>query len=120
MNIDLSQLTLLQLLGVLLVTAAIDTLSGIFGAISNKTFSWSVVAEFLTTHVLRRVFPILGLGFLAQSLGTEQAGAAIWGLALVGLAAYVAETVASVSSNLGTPSQAPVVEPPPVIPAKKP
>ena len=118
MSIDLSALTLLQLLGVLLVTAAIDTLSGVFGALSAGTFSWSVVASFLQSHVLARVFPILGLGFLAQTLGTDQAGAAIWGVALLGLAAYVAETVASISSNLGTRSPAPVVEAPPAVPPK--
>ena len=118
MNIDLSNLTQLQLLAVLLVTAAIDTLSGIFGAIGNHTFSLSVVADFLESHVLKRVFPILGLGFLGQTLGSGQSGAAIWASALLGLAAYVAETIVSVQSNLTAPSPAPVVAPPPVVPPK--
>jgi hypothetical protein len=113
MSFDLTHLTLLQLLGVLLVTAAIDTLSGIFGALDAKpsTFSWGVVANFLQTHVLARVFPILGLGFLAQTLGVDQSGAAIWGAALLGLAAYIAETVSSVSSNVGVPSVPVVAKP---------
>ena len=115
MNIDLTGITWGQMLLVTLTVAAVDTLSGIFSAIGNKTFSWGVVAEYLTTHVLRRVFPIVGLSFLSQTLpGTT--GQAVWGICLVSLAAYVAETVASVSSNLGTPSQAPVVEAPPVVP----
>lgn len=118
MNVDLSNLTQLQLLGVLLVVAVLDTLSGIFGAISAHTFSVSVVADYLESHVLKRVFPIFGLGFLGQTLGTGQAGAAIWGLALVSLAAYVAETVASIQSNLSTPSPAPTIAPAPVVPPK--
>lgn len=100
MNVDLSGITLLQLLLITAAVAALDTLSGIFGAISAKTFSWDVVANFLQTHVLQRVFPILGLAFLSQTLGSGTSGAALWGLALAGLAAYVAETVASISSNL--------------------
>jgi hypothetical protein len=99
-NIDLTALTIAQLLGVLLVTAAIDTLSGIFGSIQAGTFDVNVVANFLETHVLKRVFPILGLGAISQALGTSGPGAAVWALALLGLGAYVAETVASISSNI--------------------
>lgn len=103
MNIDLTHLSLLQLLIVLLITAAVDTLTGIVGAVMSHTFTVDLVATYLETHVLKRVFPILGVGFLAQSLGgPEGAGAVIWAGALLSLGAYVAETVASVQTNLAT------------------
>ena len=103
MNIDLSQITLLQLLIITAAVAVVDTLSGIVGAVSAHTFSIDVVAQFLQTHVLQLIFPIVGLAFLSQTLGsgTGAPGAAVWALAIGGLAAYIAETVASISSNLG-------------------
>jgi small basic protein len=105
MNIDLTALTVFQLACVLVVVAAIDTLSGIVGAIQAKTFTVSVLADYLESHVLKRVFPILGLAFIGQTLGGPNgAGAAIWATALLSLAAYIAETVASVSGNLSPPA----------------
>jgi hypothetical protein len=102
-NIDLSNITLYQLLLVTLAVAALDTLSGIFGAIQHGTFTLDLVAEYLKSHVLERVFPIIGLALLSQTI--PGAGASIWAIALVGLGTYIAETVASVSSNI-TPAPA--------------
>lgn len=100
MSIDLNGITWSQMLLITLVVAAVDTLSGIFGAIAKGTFSLSVVADYIRTHVLQRVFPIVGLSFISQTLpGTT--GTAVWAVCLLSLAAYVAETISSVSTNVG-------------------
>lgn len=96
---DLTHLTIAQLVIVLVVVAAVDTASGILGSISAGSFSVAYVATFLESHVLKRIAPIIGLAIISFSLG-DPAGAAVFATALAGLVAYVTETIASVAGNL--------------------
>jgi hypothetical protein len=104
MDIDLNNLSLVQIVITLFAITLLDWISGVGVAIANKTFTFDRVAEFLTTHVVRRVIP---LSFAAAlGLGVPQLGLqpilAIWGIFLLGAAAYVAETLASIAKNLGS------------------
>ena len=100
MALDLNGITWGQVLVASMIVAAVDTATGILGAIGGHTFRWSFVADFLTTHVLSRIIPITGAALLGQELNGTPGGRLIFGGAVVGLAAYIIETLPSVSSNL--------------------
>jgi hypothetical protein len=105
-NIAAQAGTLTPILYGLLVAALLDTLSGIYSAIKAGTFSGQYLAEFVRAHLLQRVTPIL-MGLVAGVAvgGTDSpAGAALIVAAAAGGAAYLAETIASIMSNLGPAS----------------
>jgi hypothetical protein len=126
MNLDLGGLVWTQVAIAAVIVGVIDTLTGIVGAIGGGTFSPSFVATFLSTHVLNRIIPIIGAALLSTQLGAGTASQTVFGVALVGLGAYIVETLPSVAGNLGAvslpsiaisrkPKAAPIV-PPPVVP----
>ena len=103
----------LQLIALVAVVAALaDLLVAVSAAIARKDFDIAVVADFLATHVLARVIPIIGLAFLASALahGTEGIQdvpdalkalvATTWAAALAGVIAYAAETFASLRQTV--------------------
>ena len=102
MSLDLSTLSLLQIVILLFALTALDWVAGVGGAIAHKTFSVNQVADFLASHVLSRVIPLIFAAAVGQ--GVPQIGLAavpaVWALFLAGGAAYLAETVASISASL--------------------
>lgn len=107
MSFDLSGITIAQVIIVTLVLTFLDFIGGVLPAVISRTFSAALVAAFLETHVLKRVFPIVGLLLISTSLGaTTSAGQAVWALAILGVATYLAETVKSLSASLPSPSAA--------------
>lgn len=105
----------LQLIALVAIVAALaDLLVAVSAAIARKDFDLAVVADFLATHVLARVVPIVGLAFLASALdhGTDAMTdvpaalqaliPATWAAALAGVAAYAAETFASLRQTVAT------------------
>ena len=100
MALDLNGITWGQVLVASMIVAAVDTATGILGAIGGHTFRWSFVADFLTTHVLSRIIPITGAALLSVELGGTPGGDAVFGVALFGLGAYIVQTIPSVGSNL--------------------
>jgi uncharacterized membrane protein YdjX (TVP38/TMEM64 family) len=100
MPIDLSGLTVEQVLLVALVLAIVDTISGITGALATHTFDVSKLADWVTTHVLQRVLPIVALVAIAAALPPGPGADAVRATAVAALASYLAETVNSVASNV--------------------
>ncbi|MHB8398594.1 MAG: hypothetical protein ACYDCI_06625 [Candidatus Limnocylindrales bacterium] len=101
MTVNLAGLTLAQVILVAAITMGVDIATGILGALRDtpSTFSWAFLANFLESHVLARIIPIAGLVFIGQTIGGSE-GAGLFGLGLVGLASYVAQTVVSVGANI--------------------
>ena len=104
----------LQLIALVAVVAALaDLLVAVSAAIARKDFDLAVVADFLATHVLARVIPIVGLAFLASALVHGTASmvevpaalqtliAATWAAALAGVIAYAGETFAILRQTVG-------------------
>ena len=103
MNLDLSALTLLQASAVLAIVTLLDVGSAYVLSAIHGNFSLGVVAVWLQSHTLRRVFPIFALAVLGHGipqLGIDPLGP-FWGMALAGLAAYALETIASIQSSFG-------------------
>ncbi len=101
MNIDLSGITYAQFAIVLIVVMAVDFATGVVGALASGTFDPSKVADVVTSHLVPRVFPIGALALLAFALPAAQGAHDVLWTASVGLlAAYVVETVASVTANV--------------------
>ena len=98
MQFDLTTLSAVQVLIVALVLAVVDTGYAIVSAFANRTFSLGKVADFLTTHVLQRIFPIFALVAISASV-TGPASTGLFALALAGLTAYLLETVGSISQT---------------------
>lgn len=93
---------LVPVLYALFAAALIDTLTGSWAAFASGNFSWQYVAEFLKSHVLFKITPILLQLISAVALGGTDSAA---GLALVATgsasaAAYLASVVASVAGNV--------------------
>lgn len=116
---DLTHLTLLQAGTVLVVTTLVDVISAYVLAVIHGNFSPGVVALWLQSHTLRRVFPIFGLAALGHgipSLGVPEIGP-LWALAIAGLGGYIVETATSVYASFRdtTPptDSTPVVPTPP-------
>lgn len=85
---------------VLLVTAALDTLSGIYGAIKGKTFEWKYLDAFIPDHLFKRLTPIvLALGG-AVLLAGSPLGAMMFTTASAAVLAYEAATVKSIVENV--------------------
>jgi len=105
---DLSQLTVTQVLILLIAVAFIDFVSGLYSAFRPpNTFSWDVVANVLETHVLKRIIPIMLPVYVALSSPPGQNHDALWASALVAIGLYVTETINSIVGNVTTPQTAP-------------
>jgi hypothetical protein len=108
--IDLSALTLVQVLTLAVVLAAFDLAAAVVSALVSGTFDASRLPDFLVTHVLSRIFPIGALALLGS--GGPAIGLPLipplFALAIAGLAAYLVETVASISASLPKALPAPV------------
>lgn len=105
----------LQLIALVAIVAALaDLLVAVSAAVRRREFDVAVVADFLATHVLARIIPIVGLAFLASALahGTEGMAsvpealtlliAGTWAAALAGVIAYAGETFASLRQSIGS------------------
>jgi hypothetical protein len=99
---DLTALTISQLAVLLSLVTIIDVAGGLLDAARAGTLSAQYIAVFLDSHVLKRVFPIIGLALISKTLGEGPDGATLWTLALGGLVAYVLETIRSLALNLPT------------------
>lgn len=96
MNLDLTTLTPVQFAAVLVIVAAVDFVSGVFGALRAGNFQWSMLVDIVESHGLNRIIPI-GALFAVGVVGNVSALCfAADGL----LAAYVVETIVSVNGNL--------------------
>lgn len=107
---DLTNLTLTQVFGLLALIAAFDVVGSIGLSIVQGKFSLGAVATWIQSHVLKRVLPIFTLAVLGHGLdiGTTNVIPPIdpaWALALAGLAAYVAETIASLRDSFSDASR---------------
>lgn len=101
--IDLTRLTVSQVVTMAAVLAAIDTVAAIVLALGRGTFSLAYVGVWLTSHVAMRVFPIYALVILGAGLpGLTPGVPALFALAVAGLAAYLGETVKSILINFHT------------------
>lgn len=101
MDIDLSAITLQQAFGLLAVVTLIDVAGAYLLAVVHGNFSFGVVALWLQSHTIRRVFPIFALAVLGHGIpqfGVPEIPAA-WAMAVAGLAAYAVETVASIANS---------------------
>lgn len=85
----------------LIITALIDTGSGIFAAASSGTLDWSFVDTFVRSHVFQKWGPILGtlLGGIAVGGTDGPVGTALIAAGVAQVAAYEAATLASVFGN---------------------
>lgn len=101
MDIDLSAITLQQLIGLTVLVTVIDVLGGIALAAVHGTFSLGYVAVWLQSHVVPRVFPILALGIVGHGIPALDVPPIpfAFGLAIAGLTAYVLETIASLRDS---------------------
>jgi hypothetical protein len=86
----------------LVIAAILDTLSGIWAAQVSGNLTWKYISEFVKSHVLQKIAPIMLLFLAAVSVGGTDtaAGAALMTLGGGSVAAYLASVVASISSNV--------------------
>jgi hypothetical protein len=103
---DLTGLPLITVVAFALLLAAVDTVFNIILALARGDFSAAYVLRFLTSHILLKVFPIVGLAVIgngSEALGIPSIGAA--SLAATGaLALYLLETLGSLRTALSTTS----------------
>ena len=92
---DLSSLTFAQVATLALILAVADTIWNIVTALAAKTFSAAAVAQFLETHVLLRIVPILLLAGLGSGLFGLPTISAFFDASIAALGAYLVETVGS-------------------------
>jgi hypothetical protein len=97
-----------------LIASLADLAAGVIAAVVSHTFSVSKIAEFLSTHVLGRVIPIVAVAFVASALSAAVGGigaapavlatavGAAWATAWAGVIAYVLETLASLGVHVQT------------------
>lgn len=98
---DLTNLPLIDVVGFALLLAAIDTIVAIIIALINKTFDGNYVTNFLVSHILKIVTPIIGLavlghGFPAAGIPAVPAAALA---ATAALGAYLVAVIASVTNS---------------------
>lgn len=113
-DLDLTNLTIQQVVGLTILTTLIDVLGGITLSIVHGVFNLSYVAVWLQSHVVPRVFPILALAAVGNGIPAFDIPAIpfAYGLALAGLAAYVLETIASLKDSFSDTAPPPVDETP--------
>lgn len=97
----LSDLTLIGVVTFTLLITAVDVVGAYLLAVSQGKFDLSYVANWLTSHSLKRVFPIYA--FAALGTGIEPAGIppipVLFVAATAGVAVYLGETVKSIAVN---------------------
>ena len=79
-----------------LVAAFLDFAFGVFAAAKDGTFSLDALAAFLRKHLVGRVLPVSVLAYVGYSTGDPTMIAA----AVASLAAYSAETLASIYGSI--------------------
>lgn len=99
----LSDLTLTGVVVLTIVITLVDVFGAYLLAVSQGKFDLAYVANWLTSHSIKRVFPIyalaaLGVGFPAAGLPEIPA---LFIASTVGVAAYLGETVKSILVNFG-------------------
>lgn len=82
------------------VAAFLDLAFGVFAAFKDGTFAMDSLAAFVRKHLLGRVFPSGVLAITAYLTGSEVMAAA----AIGALAAYAAETLASIYGSISPPA----------------
>jgi hypothetical protein len=87
-----------------LTAAFLDFAFGIYAALRAGTFSLDAVAAFLRKHILGRVLPASTLAVVGYYSGSEPMIAA----AGVALAAYAAETLASIYQSINPTGTDPI------------
>lgn len=80
--------------------ALADFLTAVGAATRNGTFRVAHVNDWVASHLLGRVMPIAGLAALGHFVGID----ALFAIAGLALATYLAETAVSIRDNLGLPS----------------
>ena len=85
------------------IAAFADFATGSFAALRDGTFQLDAIAAFLRKHIVGRVAP-LGTLLVLGYFGGPDAGTFFTAFAIAGLAAYAAETVASIKDNLIPPA----------------
>lgn len=100
---DFASLTAVQFVVILTVVALIDFVTGVLGALRDKTFSWQILPQIAETHGVARILPIGGL----FAVGTIGAIPALCFAAAGLLAAYFVETIQSALTNLSKPAAPP-------------
>lgn len=103
----------LQLIALVAIVAALADLAvAVVAALRRHELDVDVLAEFLATHVLARVIPIVALAALASALANGTASmtdvpaalpaliATTWTAALAGVIAYAAETLSSLQQSI--------------------
>lgn len=111
---------LVPVLYTLVVATALDAGSGIWAAWSSGTLDPKFIPEFIQSHIVKKIAPILLTLVAGVAVGGTDgpAGLALLTLAGGSIAAYMASVIASISANIsdgvtstkGLPS---AVEPPP-------
>lgn len=111
---------LVPVLYTLVVAMALDVLTGLWAAWQSGTFTSKFIPEFISSHVIKKITPILLTLFAGVSVGgtDNEIGLGLLALAGAEVAAYLAAVVASIRGNFteglaktkGIPSS---VEPPP-------
>lgn len=98
---DITGLSLLGVTSLTILLAAVDTGGSIIAAFIHKTFSTQFLLEYLRSHVLMRVFPILALGVLGHGVAMLDIPAipAATLAAGVSLLAYLIETLGSLKGS---------------------
>lgn len=97
----LSDLTLTGVVSLTLLITLVDVVGAYVLAASQHKFDLGYVANWLTSHSIKRVFPIYALALLG--VGVEPAGIPaiepLFVAATVGVAGYLGETVKSIAVN---------------------
>lgn len=101
-NIAAQAGTLVPVLYGLLIAAALDTITGLWAAWNSGTLDGNYVAEFVRSHILQRITPIMMAVLAGVAIGgTDTAGGtALIATAAAAGAAYLAEVVASIAGNI--------------------
>lgn len=115
-GLDLSNLTLVQVFGLLALTTLLDVLAAFILAVIHGDFSFGAVAIWIQSHTLKRVFPIFALAVVGHGipqLAVPAIGPAYL-MAIAGLTAYVIETVTSIYASFQ--STTPPTDTSPIVP----
>lgn len=111
---------LIPVLYTLVVAAGLDVLTGLWAAWSSGTLDGKFIPEFIQSHIVKKLTPILLTLIAGVSVGGTDGPAGLALLALGGssAAAYLASVVGSISGNIaegraGTKSVPDSVAPPP-------
>lgn len=93
---------LIPVLYTLFVATGLDVVTGLWAAWSSGTFESKYIPEFISSHVVKRIAPILITLLAGVSVGGTDnlAGAGLLTLAGGEVAAYLASVIGSVKGNL--------------------